>query len=298
MQAESYKRKGELLKNVLHTIRRGDDTVAVTDYQTGELLEIPLDPKLSPAANLEAYFARYQKQSRGALVIQRQIEDLESMRSGLDAVEQNLERALRSEPPDLQGLESIEALPEVRRRAAQVFAQTKACSAACAYVSEKGNPDPASPETIQSPGRPGNLGWTQRRGKRLPYDAPGARQRFIFPSGRLSGQSRSAAYGRANGSTDRIAPGRLRTCRAFFQTKERRNRGHPCRPDQRCKKTQGRQARSCLCEEGQNHSLEAESEATAKHPCGEAGLKRGQVGKFDFADVARGFCLQNRIFQT
>ena len=115
LQAESYKRKGELLKNVLHTIRRGDDTVAVTDYQTGELLEIPLDPKLSPAANLEACFARYQKQSRGAPVIQRQIEDLESMQSGLDAVEQSVERALRSEPPDLQGLESIEALPEVRR---------------------------------------------------------------------------------------------------------------------------------------------------------------------------------------
>ncbi len=115
MQAESYKRKGEQLKNVLHTIRRGDDVVAVTDYQTGELLEIPLDPKLSPAANLESYFARYQKQSRGALVIQRQIEDLESMQSGLDVVEQNVERALRSEPPDLQGLEGIEALPEVRR---------------------------------------------------------------------------------------------------------------------------------------------------------------------------------------
>jgi predicted ribosome quality control (RQC) complex YloA/Tae2 family protein len=115
LQAESYKKKGELLKNVLHTIRRGDDRVAVTDYQAGELLEIPLDPKLSPAANLEAYFARYQKQSRGALVIQRQIEDLESVRTGLDAVEQSVEHALRSEPPDLQRLESIEALPEVRR---------------------------------------------------------------------------------------------------------------------------------------------------------------------------------------
>ena len=115
LQAESYKRKGELLKNVLHTIKRGDDTIAVTDYQTGELLEIPLDPKLSPAANLEAFFARYHKQSRGALVIRRQIEDLESGRTGLHAVEQSVECALRSEPPDLEGLESIEALPEVRR---------------------------------------------------------------------------------------------------------------------------------------------------------------------------------------
>ena len=39
------------------------------------------------------------KSSRGTRVIQRQIEDLESMRAGLDTVEQNLERALRSKPP-------------------------------------------------------------------------------------------------------------------------------------------------------------------------------------------------------
>jgi predicted ribosome quality control (RQC) complex YloA/Tae2 family protein len=115
LQAESCKKKGELLKNVLHTIRHGDDKVAAADYQTGEILEIPLDPKLSPVANLEAYFARYQKQSRGALVIQRQIDDLEFAQSGLDAIEQSLERCFRSEPPDLHGLESIEALPDVRR---------------------------------------------------------------------------------------------------------------------------------------------------------------------------------------
>jgi predicted ribosome quality control (RQC) complex YloA/Tae2 family protein len=115
LQAESCKRKGELLKNVLHTIRHGDDKVVATDYQTGELIEISLDPKLSPTANLEAYFARYQKQTRGALVIQGQIEDLEATHSGLDAIEQKLGRALSNQPPDLQELESIQALPEVRR---------------------------------------------------------------------------------------------------------------------------------------------------------------------------------------
>lgn len=115
LQAESYKRKGELLKNVLHTVRQGADKVSAEDYQTGETVEILLDPKLSPAENMEAFFARYHKQSRGAQEIQRQLVDLESAQTRLDAIEQTLESALRVEPPDMPGLESVEALPEVRR---------------------------------------------------------------------------------------------------------------------------------------------------------------------------------------
>lgn len=114
-QAEAYRQKGELLKNVLHAIKPGDEKVAATDYRTGEVVEIPLDPKISPAANLEMYFARYQKQSRGALAIQQQLEDLAIARSELDSIDQRLENALRSEPPDIPALESIETLPVIRR---------------------------------------------------------------------------------------------------------------------------------------------------------------------------------------
>lgn len=115
LQAESYKRNGELLKSVLHTVRHGDDRVPAAEYQTGEIVEIPLDPTLSPTENLEAYFARYHKQSRGVLELRRQIEELESVQAKLDAIEQKLESTLRSEPSDILGLENIEALPEVRR---------------------------------------------------------------------------------------------------------------------------------------------------------------------------------------
>ena len=115
LQAESYKRMGELLKNVLHAVRQGDDRVVATDFATAETVEIPLDPALSPAENLEAYFARYHKHSRGVLEIRRQIEDLESVHTGLDGIEQKVESMLRSEPPDLHGLENVETLPEMRR---------------------------------------------------------------------------------------------------------------------------------------------------------------------------------------
>jgi predicted ribosome quality control (RQC) complex YloA/Tae2 family protein len=114
-QAESYKRKGELLKTVLHAIKPGADKIAATDYQTGEAVEIPLDPKLSPAANLESHFARYQKQLRGVKMIQQQLEDLETARSGLYAVEQHLDDARRSSPPDLIALKSMMSHPSMRR---------------------------------------------------------------------------------------------------------------------------------------------------------------------------------------
>ncbi len=114
-QAEEYRRKGELLKNVLHVIKPGEDRIVANDYETGEVVEISLDPKLSPVANLESYFSRYQKQSRGAVLIQQQLEELGISRNEIDAVERRLENALRGESPDIQALEELSALPVVHR---------------------------------------------------------------------------------------------------------------------------------------------------------------------------------------
>jgi predicted ribosome quality control (RQC) complex YloA/Tae2 family protein len=114
-QAEAYRRKGELLKSVLHRIKPGDDRVMAADYQTGEVFEIPLDPKLLPAANLESYFARYQKESRGVKRIQQQLEDLDALRVELDAIEQRLKVALHGESPDLSALEKLASQGNVRR---------------------------------------------------------------------------------------------------------------------------------------------------------------------------------------
>jgi predicted ribosome quality control (RQC) complex YloA/Tae2 family protein len=114
-QAEAYRQKGELLKMVLHTIKPGADMVVTKDYQTGEIVEITLDPMLSPAANLESCFARYQKELRGAKMIQQQLEEVEAARGEYDRVEQQLEAALKSEPPDLSALECMASLPQIRR---------------------------------------------------------------------------------------------------------------------------------------------------------------------------------------
>jgi len=62
--ATSLERAGELLKASLGSVRRGDSEVRVTDFETGEPVVIPLDPKLSPAENLNSLFKRYQKAVR------------------------------------------------------------------------------------------------------------------------------------------------------------------------------------------------------------------------------------------
>lgn len=78
-QAERYKRDGELLKGALHTARKGDTEVWVTDYyaEGTPQVRVELDPALDPVENLERLFARYRKAIAGA----------ERARERLDAVE-------------------------------------------------------------------------------------------------------------------------------------------------------------------------------------------------------------------
>jgi predicted ribosome quality control (RQC) complex YloA/Tae2 family protein len=98
LHAEEYRRRGELLKGALGAIRPGADSVTVTDYETGEEVRIPLDPRLSAAANLEACFKRYRKELRGIEAIRRQmeivradLEELEALQEKLRASEANLQ---------------------------------------------------------------------------------------------------------------------------------------------------------------------------------------------------------------
>lgn len=114
-KAEMYRHRGELLKNVLHLIKPGDEFVAATDYETGETVRIPLDPKLSPTANLEACFDRYQKESRGVRMIEQQLQELEIVRADLESIALRLEEAARGENPNIEAIRMIASEPKVQR---------------------------------------------------------------------------------------------------------------------------------------------------------------------------------------
>ncbi len=60
---ECYARYGELLKNSLHLVKKGQGDITVVDYYDDQLpqVTIPLDAAKSPQANMEAYFAKHRK---------------------------------------------------------------------------------------------------------------------------------------------------------------------------------------------------------------------------------------------
>jgi predicted ribosome quality control (RQC) complex YloA/Tae2 family protein len=114
-QARDYRRKGELLKSVLHSVQPGDESVTATDFETGESVSIGLDPSLSPSENLERYFGKYQKELRGVAAIQQQIETVQAARSRIEALREHLRAIEGSGEEDLERLERLATHPLVRR---------------------------------------------------------------------------------------------------------------------------------------------------------------------------------------
>lgn len=90
-EANTLQRHGELLKANLSRIGSGESVVVVEDFETGEPVEIRVDPKLSAKENLEATFKRYQKLLRRLTKAGGQVE---SARAGLKAI-QDLEAETR-----------------------------------------------------------------------------------------------------------------------------------------------------------------------------------------------------------
>ena len=64
--SDKYRLYGELLNASLHLVKQGDRKAVVTSYYDGSQVEIPLDPRYSPARNAQNYFKKYSK-SRTAL---------------------------------------------------------------------------------------------------------------------------------------------------------------------------------------------------------------------------------------
>ena len=114
-QAQTDRRLGELLKIVLHSVEPGAERVHAVDYETGETVEIPLDARLSPTANMESYFARYHKEQRGERRITELLAELDSARLELDEIDIRAKAALSADIPDTAALWKIAELPPVRR---------------------------------------------------------------------------------------------------------------------------------------------------------------------------------------
>ncbi len=97
-QSEKAQKMGEMILANLHLIKGGEDSVEVVDYYDPEMakIKIPLDRKLSPKENAEAYFRKARKLREGALSATKRIDEMRKELLLLKGAEQKLE-SLRSE---------------------------------------------------------------------------------------------------------------------------------------------------------------------------------------------------------
>jgi predicted ribosome quality control (RQC) complex YloA/Tae2 family protein len=77
--AEQYKKKGELITANIYQLKKGMQVAEVIDYyaEDQDVIEITLDPKLTPAQNAQRYFKRYSKLKHGKDVTMQRLHETE-----------------------------------------------------------------------------------------------------------------------------------------------------------------------------------------------------------------------------
>ena len=124
--ADEMRERAELLAANLGRIRRGQHSVTLTGFDGTHEVAIDLDPKLDPAANVEAYFKKARRLSRGR-------DDLASQRSILSAEITAADRGLAAlEPPP-----ASETLRALARELAPALLDASPARAAAAAVAGK-----------------------------------------------------------------------------------------------------------------------------------------------------------------
>ncbi|MDI6709404.1 MAG: NFACT RNA binding domain-containing protein [Bacillota bacterium] len=93
---EEWRRYGDLLIANLHAVPPNAETITLNEFETGKPVAIALDPKLSPAANAQAYFRRFQKQKATAARAAAEEERLSAELEYLAGVETALMQAENS----------------------------------------------------------------------------------------------------------------------------------------------------------------------------------------------------------
>jgi predicted ribosome quality control (RQC) complex YloA/Tae2 family protein len=132
-EAAALHRQGELLKSVLGSVAAGASEVVARDFTTGEPVTIPLDPKLSPNANLERIFKRYHKALKRATVAGGSLADAEQRREMLAALAEEID----AKADDADALAAIAERDEVGRLVAR-HAPPPPAPAASQKKSERG----------------------------------------------------------------------------------------------------------------------------------------------------------------
>ena len=129
---------GELIKANLYRLNSGDTVAVVENYydENLKLVEIPLNPALSPAKNAEKYFKEYKKTYTAAVALTALTESDREELKYLESVADNISRA--STVSEISEIREELAQGGYIKRAAQKGAKQKALSKPLEFVSSEG----------------------------------------------------------------------------------------------------------------------------------------------------------------
>ncbi len=94
-QKEQWKEYGELITANIYQIEKGMENIRVQNYfdETLPMVVIPLDSTLSPSANAQRYYKKYNKAKIAAIEVSKQIDLTREELDYLETVEETLSRA-------------------------------------------------------------------------------------------------------------------------------------------------------------------------------------------------------------
>ena len=85
-KGEKYRLWGDLITANIYRLRRGDSEAALEDYETGKTVTVPLDKRLTPAANAQVYYKKYAKTKSARAHLSEQIRLAEEESAYLSSV--------------------------------------------------------------------------------------------------------------------------------------------------------------------------------------------------------------------
>jgi len=91
---ETYKKYGDLITGSIYMMKRGMKSVTLSDWYTdGEMIEIPLSDRLTPAQNAQAYYKKYNKSKSAKVHLAEQLSSAERELEYIGTVFDSLTRA-------------------------------------------------------------------------------------------------------------------------------------------------------------------------------------------------------------
>jgi predicted ribosome quality control (RQC) complex YloA/Tae2 family protein len=108
-KGQLYRQRAETLAAHLHELTQGAETITLADPRGGDDIAIALDPALTPAANMEAWFKRARKADKGREIIFARLEEARQDLAVLEKAAQDLAEAEAKQGAPLERLERLQS---------------------------------------------------------------------------------------------------------------------------------------------------------------------------------------------